>query len=125
MKQAISTPDAPVAIGPYSPAIRAGQLLFVSGQLAIDPATGHMIAGDVGVQTRRVMENIGAILRAGGLSFSDVVRSTVFLTDMNDLSAMNEVYGTYFSAPAPARATVQVARLPKDARIEIEVMASY
>ena len=114
-----------MAIGPYSPAIRAGQLLFVSGQVAIDPATGHMIEGDVRLQTRRVMENIGAILKAGGLSFGDVVRSTVFLADMNDLSAMNEVYGTYFPAPAPARATVQVTRLPKDARIEIEVMASY
>jgi 2-iminobutanoate/2-iminopropanoate deaminase len=124
-KQAVSSPDAPKAIGPYSPAIRAGQLLFVSGQVAIDPTAGDLIDGDVRAQTRRVMENIGALLKAGGLSFADVVRTTVFLADMNDFTAMNEVYGRYFSAPAPARATVQVARLPRDARVEIDVIASY
>jgi 2-iminobutanoate/2-iminopropanoate deaminase len=125
MKQAISSPDAPNAIGPYSPAIRTGQLLFVSGQVAIDPATGNLIHGDVRAQTHRVLANVGALLTAGGLSFADVVRTTVFLADMDDFAAMNEVYATYFSAPAPARATVQVARLPKDARLEIDVIASY
>ena len=125
MKQAISSPDAPKAIGPYSPAIRTGQLLFVSGQVPIDPATGDLIQGDVQAQTHRVLNNIGALLKAGGLSFADVVRTTVFLADMGDFAAMNEVYATYFPAPAPARATVQVARLPKDARLEIDVIASY
>ena len=125
MKQPISSPDAPKAIGPYSPAIRVGQLLFVSGQVPIDPATGLMVDGDVSAQTRRVFENIGALLTAGGRSFADVARTTVFLADMNDFAAMNEVYGQYFSEPYPARATVQVARLPKDARVEIDVIASY
>ena len=125
MKQAVSSPDAPKAIGPYSPAIRAGQLLFVSGQVPIDPATGQMIDGDIAAQTRRVFENIGALLTAGGRSFADVARTTVFLADMNDFAAMNEVYGQYFSEPYPARATVQVARLPKDARVEIDVIATY
>ena len=125
MKQAVSSPDAPKAIGPYSPAIRAGQLLFVSGQVPIDPATGQMIDGDIAAQTRRVFENIGALLTAGGRSFADVARTTVFLADMNDFAAMNEVYGQYFSEPYPARATVQVVRLPKDARVEIDVIAIY
>src|SRR5579864_27478 len=125
MKQAISSPDAPKAIGPYSPAVRAGQLLFVSGQVPLDPATGNMVEGDIAVQTRRVLDNLGALLKAGGLAFADVVRTTIFLADMNDFTAMNEVYGSYFSAPAPARATVQVARLPRDARVEIDVIASY
>jgi 2-iminobutanoate/2-iminopropanoate deaminase len=124
-KTAISSPAAPAAIGPYSQAVRAGSLLFVSGQVPIDPATGSMASGDVAAQTRRVLDNIGAVLTAGGRSFADVVRTTVFLADMNDFAAMNEVYGTYFPKPYPARATVQVARLPKDARIEIDVIASY
>jgi len=125
MKQAVSSPGAPQAIGPYSPAIRAGQLLFVSGQVPIDPATGRMVDGDIAAQTRRVFENIGALLTAGGRSFADVARTTVFLADMDDFAAMNEVYGQYFSEPYPARATVQVARLPKDARVEIAVIATY
>jgi len=125
MKQAISSPDAPKAIGPYSPAIRAGQLLFVSGQIALDPATGQMTGGDVVAQTRRVMGNLGALLNAAGLSFSDVIRTTIFLADMDDFVAVNEVYGTYFTPPAPARATVQAARLPKDARVEIDAIASF
>jgi 2-iminobutanoate/2-iminopropanoate deaminase len=125
VKHAISSPDAPKAIGPYSPAIRAGQLLFVSGQVPIDPATGDVIHGDVQAQTRRVLDNIGALLKAGELSFADVVRTTVFLADMSDFAAMNEVYATYFPAPPPARATVEVTRLPKDARLEIDVIASY
>ena len=123
MKQTISSPDAPKAIGPYSPAIRAGQLLFVSGQIAIDPSTGQMIGGDIGAQTRRVLDNVGALLKAGGLTFADVVRTTIFLADMNDFAAVNDVYATYFPAPAPARATVQAARLPRDARVEIDVIA--
>jgi len=125
MKESVSTPDAPKAIGPYSQAVRAGQLLFVSGQVPLDPASGAMIDGDIAAQTRRVLDNIGAILSAGKRSFADVVRTTVFLADMNDFAAMNEVYGQYFSEPYPARATVQVARLPKDARVEIDVIAAY
>lgn len=124
MRQAVSTSSAPKAIGPYSQAIRAGSLLFVSGQVPIDPATGNLVEGDIAAQTRRVFDNIGAILDAAGASFDHVVRTTVYLADMNDFAAMNEVYGTYFSSPAPARATVQAARLPKDARVEIDVIAS-
>ena len=125
MRQAISTPSAPKAIGPYSQGIRAGALLFVSGQVPIDPSTGYLVGGDIAAQTHRVFQNLGEILKAGGASFDQVVRTTVFLADMNDFAAMNEVYGTYFSTPAPARATVQVSRLPKDARIEIDLIASF
>jgi 2-iminobutanoate/2-iminopropanoate deaminase len=125
MKQAVSSPDAPKAIGPYSQAVRAGQLLFVSGQVPLDPGTGQLVNGDIAAQTRRVFDNLGAVLKAGGRSFADVVRTTVFLADMNDFAAMNEVYGQYFSEPYPARATVQVARLPKEARVEIDVIASF
>jgi 2-iminobutanoate/2-iminopropanoate deaminase len=125
MKQAISSAGAPKAIGPYSQAVRAGQLLFLSGQVALDPATGQMVDGGIAEQTRRVFENLGAVLQAGGRSFADVVRTTVFLADMNDFAAMNEVYGQYFKEPYPARATVQVARLPKDARVEIDLIASF
>jgi 2-iminobutanoate/2-iminopropanoate deaminase len=125
VKQAVSSPDAPKAIGPYSQAVRAGQLLFVSGQVPLDPATGQIVGGDVAAQTRRVFDNLAAVLKAGGRSFADVVRTTVFLADMNDFATVNEVYGTYFSEPYPARATVQVARLPKDARVEIDLIASY
>jgi 2-iminobutanoate/2-iminopropanoate deaminase len=125
MSEAISSPDAPKAIGPYSPAIRAGQLLFVSGQVPIDPATGSIIDGDVAAQARRALDNVGALLHAAGRSFANVVRTTVFLADMNDFAAVNEVYGHYFSEPYPARATVQVARLPKDARVEIDAIATY
>jgi 2-iminobutanoate/2-iminopropanoate deaminase len=125
MKNAVSSPDAPKAIGPYSQAVRAGQLLFVSGQVPLDPATGQLVDGDIAAQTRRVFANLAAVLKAGGRSFADVVRTTVFLADMNDFAAVNEVYGSYFSEPYPARATVQVARLPKDARVEIDVIASY
>jgi len=99
--------------------------LFVSGQIPLDPATGQMIDGDISAQTHRVLDNIGALLAAGGLTFADVVRTTIFLADLSDFTSVNAVYGTYFSEPAPARATVQVARLPKDARVEIDVIASY
>jgi len=123
MKISISSPDAPKAIGPYSPAVRAGQTVFLSGQVPMDPATGNLIDGDIAAQTRRVFENLGALLSAAGLSFANVVRTTVFLADMNDFAAMNQVYATYFSEPYPARSTVQVARLPKDARVEIDLIA--
>jgi 2-iminobutanoate/2-iminopropanoate deaminase len=123
MKQAISTSDAPTAIGPYSPAVRAGQMVFISGQVPIDPATGKLIDGDIAAQTRRVFDNLGALLKAAGLSYANVVRTTVFLADMNDFAAMNQTYATFFSEPYPARSTVQVSRLPKDARIEIDVIA--
>ncbi len=125
MKIPVSSPQAPNAIGPYSPAVRAGDLLFVSGQVALDPKTGSLVTGDIRAETRQVMENLRALLAAGGLDFSAVVRTTVFLADMNDFAAMNEVYGLYFGQPYPARATVQVSRLPRDARVEIDVIASY
>jgi 2-iminobutanoate/2-iminopropanoate deaminase len=124
MRQAVTTALAPKAIGPYSQAIRAGSLLFLSGQVPIDPATSELVKGDIAAQTHRVFQNLGEILKAAGASFNDVVRTTVYLADMNDFGAMNEVYGSYFSAPAPARATVQAARLPKDARVEIDLIAS-
>ena len=125
MRQAVSTASAPRAIGPYSQAVRAGALLFVSGQVPLDPVTGQLVEGDIAAQTHRVFQNIGEILKSGGASFDHVVRTTVFLADMNDFAAMNDVYATYFASPAPARATVQVSRLPKDARIEIDVIASF
>ena len=124
-RQAISSHDAAKPVGPYSPALRVGQLLFISGQVPFDPATGALVGGDIAAQTRRVLDNIGALLRAAGLTHADVARTTVFLADMNDFAAMNEVYGQYFKEPYPARATVQVARLPKDARVEIDLIASF
>lgn len=124
-KQAFASPNAPKAIGPYSAALRAGQLLFVSGQVPLDPDTGMMVEGDIGTQTRRVLQNIGALLESAGLSLQQVVRTTVFLADMNDFAAMNESYRTFFAEPYPARSTVQAARLPRDSRIEIDVIASY
>jgi 2-iminobutanoate/2-iminopropanoate deaminase len=124
MRLSVSTPSAPAAIGPYSQGIKAGNLLFVSGQIPIDPATGVVVDGDISTQTRRVFQNLKAILTAAGTSFDAVVRTTVYLSDINDFAAMNEVYGTFFSAPAPARSTVQVARLPRDARVEIDVIAT-
>ena len=123
MRDAISTTDAPQAIGPYSQAVRAGKLLFASGQIPIDPVTEAMVAGDITAQTRRVLQNIAGVLKAAGGSFDHVVKTTVFLADMNDFAAMNAVYGECFAKPAPARSTVQVARLPRDARVEIEVVA--
>ena len=123
MRDAVATPSAPAAIGPYSQAIRAGSLLFVSGQIPLDPATGNMAEGDISAQTHRVFQNLAAILEAGGSSLDRVVRATVYLADLDDFAAMNEVYGTYFRTPAPARATIQAARLPREARIEIDVIA--
>jgi len=124
MRKAVSTPTAPAAIGPYSQAVRAGNLLFLSGQIPLDPATGNLVEGGVEAQTRQVFTNIGEILKAGGTSFDGVVSATVYLADMNDFGKVNEIYATYFSSPAPARATVQVARLPKDCLVEIQVIAS-
>ncbi|SRR6266849_5412057 len=124
MRQAVSTPAAPAAIGPYSQAIRAGNLLFLSGQIPIDPATGELVGGGIEAQTRQVFQNIGEILTAGGTSFDGVLSATVYLMDMNDFAKVNEIYASYFTSPAPARATVQVARLPKDCRVEIQVIAS-
>ena len=123
-REAVSTPAAPAAIGPYSQAISAGGFLFVSGQIPLDPATGKLVDGDIAAQTHRVFKNLEEILKAGGASFDAVVRTTVYLADMNDFPAMNEIYAGYFSSPAPARATVQAARLPRDARIEIDLIAS-
>jgi 2-iminobutanoate/2-iminopropanoate deaminase len=125
VRQAITSADAPQALGAYSPAIRAGNLLFVSGQIPIDPASGSLVTGDIAAQTDRVMRNIAALLKAAGLGFEHVVRTTVFLADMNDFAGMNEVYGRYIVAPPPARATVQVARLPRDVKIEIDLIAIY
>ena len=121
--QRISTESAPKALGPYSQGIRAGQLLFVSGQVPVDPATGELVAGTIATQTRRALENIGEILRAGGASFQQVVRTTVYLADLADFPAMNEAYATFFTAPQPARSTIQAANLPKGARIEIDAIA--
>lgn len=123
MKQAISTKDAPGAIGPYSQAIRSGDLLFLSGQIPIDPATGQLVAGDIAAQTRRVMENLRAVLAAAGCTFADVVRTTIYLVDLGHFTVVNEAYGSFFEAPYPARATVQVAALPRGAQVEIDVIA--
>ena len=123
MRDAIRTSTAPAAIGPYSQAVKAGGFVFVSGQIPIDPATGQIVPGDIATQTHRVITNLGEILTAAGSSLHNVVRSTVYLADMGDFAAMNEVYGSYFTAPAPARSTIQAGKLPKDARVEIDVIA--
>ena len=123
MREAIETDRAPAAIGPYSQAVRAGQFVFLSGQVPLDPTTGEIIDGDVAAQTHRVMQNLDAVLNAAGTSLDSVVRTTVYLADLADFSVVNEVYGSYFQDAAPARATVQVARLPKDARVEIDAIA--
>jgi 2-iminobutanoate/2-iminopropanoate deaminase len=123
MRHVVSTPNAPKAIGPYSQAIKANGLVFVSGQVAIDPATQQVIAGDVSVQTERVLQNLSAILMAAGSGLELVVKSTVFLKNMGDFAAMNEVYGRHFTGAPPARSTVEAARLPKDVLVEIDVIA--
>lgn len=122
-RQAVSAPNAAKPIGPYSPAIRAGNLLFISGQVGFDPATGGLIAGDISAQTDQVMRNISSLLQAAGTDFAHVVRTTVYLADMGEFANMNEVYARYVVDPPPARSTVQVARLPRDARVEIDVIA--
>jgi 2-iminobutanoate/2-iminopropanoate deaminase len=123
MRDVIATKDAPQAIGPYSQAIRANGFVFVSGQVAIDPSTQRVISGDVGAQTDRVLKNLSAILKTAGSGLEKVVRSTVFLKNMGDFAAMNEIYGRYFSTAPPARSTVEVAQLPKDVLVEIDVIA--
>jgi 2-iminobutanoate/2-iminopropanoate deaminase len=123
MREVVATNQAPQAIGPYSQAIKAAGLVFSSGQVAIDPATQQVIAGDIAAQTDRVMKNLGGVLQAAGSSMEQVLRCTVFLKNMGDFAAMNEVYGRYFSKNPPARSTVEVARLPKDVLVEIDVIA--
>ena len=122
MKEIISTENAPGAIGPYSQAIKAGNLVFCSGQIPIDVATGEFVSSEVSAQTEQVLKNLSAVLEAAGSSLKSVVKTTVFLADMNDFAAMNEVYAKHFSDNKPARATVQAARLPRDARVEIEAI---
>jgi 2-iminobutanoate/2-iminopropanoate deaminase len=123
MKKIISTNEAPAAIGPYSQAVRSGRFLFCSGQIPLDPKSGQIVPGDIDAQTRRVLNNIAAVLRAEGATFEDVVKTTIFLTDLGDFQTVNEIYGSYFKNEPPARSTVQVAALPKGARVEIEVIA--
>ena len=122
-KTTIQTASAPAAIGPYSQAIAHGGMLFVSGQIPLDPTTGELVRGDVAVQTRRVLDNLKAIVEAAGASLDDVLKTTIFLKDMGSFQRVNEVYATYFRAPFPARATVEVARLPRDVEVEIECVA--
>jgi len=119
----VSTPNAPGAIGPYSQALQAGDFLFLSGQIPLDPATGTVVAGGIAEQTHQVLKNIGAVLSAAGSSYAQVVKTTVFLQDMADFAVMNEIYGGYFSAPAPARSTIQAAGLPRAVRVEIDCVA--
>ena len=123
MKDAISTSSAPGAIGPYSQAVRAKGMIFVSGQIPLDPETGQLVAGDITAQTKQVMENLGHVLAAAGCSLDDVVKTTIYLVDLAQFSAVNEVYGRGFRQPYPARATVQVAALPRGAHVEIDAIA--
>ena len=123
VKQIIATDRAPRAIGPYSQAVRAGNLVFASGQIPIDPATGEFVAGGIAEQTDQVLRNLTSVFAAAGVELNQIVKTTVFLADMEDFAAMNEVYGRFFGAQPPARATVQAARLPRDARVEIEAIA--
>jgi 2-iminobutanoate/2-iminopropanoate deaminase len=123
MKKIISTTEAPAAIGPYSQAVRAGSMIFCAGQVPLDPNTGQIVSQDIAEQTRRVLENVAAILRSERLTLAHVVKTTVFLADFGDFQKMNEVYATYFSNQPPARSTVGVSTLPKNARLEIEVIA--
>lgn len=123
VKEIISTDKAPGAIGPYSQAVKTGNMVFVSGQIPIDPATGNFVSENVAEQTHQVFKNLQAVLEAAGSSLDKVIKTTVFLVDMNDFVVMNEIYGTYFTSDYPARATVQAARLPKDAKVEIDCIA--
>ena len=123
MKKIVSTGEAPAAIGPYSQAVRSGNFLFCSGQIPLDPKSGQIVSGDIAAHTRRVLDNIGAVLKAEGLTFETIVKTTIFLTDLADFQTVNEIYGSYFKQQPPARSTVQVSALPKGANIEIEVIA--
>jgi 2-iminobutanoate/2-iminopropanoate deaminase len=122
-KQVIQTSEAPQAVGAYSQAVRVGDLVFLSGQIPLDPASGKVVEGDIVVQTRRVMENLGAVLRAASASFAEVVKTTIYLADIGHFAKMNEVYGSYFSSEPPARATVQVGALPRGVLVEIDMIA--
>jgi 2-iminobutanoate/2-iminopropanoate deaminase len=124
MKKIISTNEAPAAIGPYSQAVRSGNFLFCSGQIPLDPKSGQIVSGDVAAQTRRVLDNIVAVLRAEKLTFDNVVKTTIFLTDLGDFQTVNEIYASYFKQDPPARSTVQVSALPKGANVEIEIIAA-
>jgi 2-iminobutanoate/2-iminopropanoate deaminase len=124
MKKIVLTNEAPAAIGPYSQAVRSGRFLFCSGQIPLDPRSGQIVPGDIAAQTRRVLDNIAAVLRAERLTFDNVVKTTIFLTNLGDFQAVNEIYGSYFKENPPARSTVQVAALPKGANVEIEVIAA-
>ncbi|SRR5581483_201886 len=123
MKKIISTSDAPAALGPYSQAVRVGSTIYCAGQIPLDPKSGQIVSGGVDVQARRVMDNITAVLKAEGLSMDHIVKTTIFLMDLGDFQTVNEIYGSYFKQQPPARSTVQVAGLPKGARVEIEVIA--
>lgn len=123
MKQSVATKSAPAAIGPYSQGVKANGFLFLSGQIALDPASGQVVTGDIRAQTERALKNLQAVLEAAGSSLAAVVKTTVFLADLNDFAAMNEVYGRFFPQDPPARATVQAARLPRDAKVEIDLIA--
>lgn len=124
MKNVIATSEAPKAVGPYSQAVAVGDFLFAAGQIPLDPATGELVEGDVTAQTERVLQNVAGVLRANGMTFANVVKSTVFMVDLANFAAMNAVYSKYFSEPFPARSTIQVAALPKGAQVEIEVIAA-
>lgn len=124
-KQIIKPPQSPAAVGPYNHAVRVGELLFCAGQIPIEPATGNLVTGDIKIQTERVLENVKAILDSQGLTFSNVVKSTVFMVNLGDFAGMNEVYARYFTNDFPARSTIQVAALPKGASVEIEVLAHF
>jgi 2-iminobutanoate/2-iminopropanoate deaminase len=123
MKETVHTDGAPKAIGPYSQAIRANGMVYASGQIPLDPATGQLVEGDIGRQTERVLNNLKAVLEAAGSSLENVVRTTVYLSDLGDFAEMNAAYGSFFTEAPPARSTVQVSRLPRDARIEVDVIA--
>ena len=123
MKKIISTTEAPAAVGPYSQAVRVGSTVYCAGQIPLDPKSGQIVPGDIGAQTRRVLENIAAVLRAENLAFENIVKTTIFLTNLNDFQTVNEIYGSYFKKEPPARSTVQVPALPKGANVEIEVIA--
>lgn len=123
MKKIISTSEAPGAIGPYSQAVRSGRFLFCSGQIPLDPKSGQIVPGDIAAQTRRVLDNVAAVLKAEGLTFDHVVKTTIFLTNLGDFQTVNEIYGSYFKQDPPARSTIEVAALPKAANVEIEVIA--
>jgi 2-iminobutanoate/2-iminopropanoate deaminase len=124
MKKIISTSEAPAAIGPYSQGVRSGNLLFCSGQIPLDPKSGQLVSGDIATQTRRVLDNIAALLKAEDLTFENIVKTTIFLTDLGEFQTVNEIYGSYFKQQPPARSTVQVSALPKGAKVEIEAIAA-